>query len=57
MTTPDDPETAPESEAVAVYRRLRRVSGDPSMRSSDARHLRLGIPTQNRGEDLGSHDA
>lgn len=43
-TTPDDPEPAVESEAVAVYRRLRRVFGDPSMRSSDARRRATTIP-------------
>lgn len=35
MNARDD--NAPESEASAVYRRLRRVFGDPSMRGRDAR--------------------
>ncbi|MEN9620664.1 MAG: hypothetical protein RL499_857 [Actinomycetota bacterium] len=33
-----------ESEASAVYRRLRRVFGDPAMRSSDARKRATRIP-------------
>lgn len=33
-----------ESEASAVYRRLRRVFGDPAMRSSDARKRTTRIP-------------
>lgn len=33
-----------ESEASAVYRRLRRVFGDPTMRSSDARKRTTRIP-------------
>lgn len=41
---PDDTEPTPESEAVAVYRRLRRVFGDPSMRSSDARRRAIKTP-------------
>ena len=41
---PDGPEPVAESEAVAVYRRLRRVFGDPSMRSSDARRRSVTVP-------------
>lgn len=41
---PDGPEPVAESEAVAVYRRLRRVFGDPSMRSSDARRRAVTVP-------------
>ena len=45
MTTSNDPaEPSAESEAVAVYRRLRRVFGDPSMRSTDARRRAIKIP-------------
>lgn len=45
MTSADDESApAPESEAVSVYRRMRRVFGDPSMRSSDARRRAIKIP-------------
>lgn len=41
-TSPDRDPT--ESEASAVYRRLRRVFGDPTMRSTDARKRATRIP-------------
>jgi predicted nucleic acid-binding Zn ribbon protein len=47
MTPPVNDEhtaTGPENEAVAVYRRLRQVLGDPSMRSSDARRRAVRTP-------------
>lgn len=45
MTKPDDETDVSESsEAVAVYRRLRQVFGDPSMRSSDARRRAVKLP-------------
>ncbi len=40
----DQSESAPENEAVAVYRRLRLVFGDASLRSSDARKRSTRIP-------------
>lgn len=41
----DAGETSPaETEASAVYRRLRRVFGDPALRSSDARKRAVRIP-------------
>lgn len=39
-----EPLEPPESEASAVYRRLRRVFGDPSLRSRDARRRAVGKP-------------
>lgn len=39
-----DPQPAPDNEAVAVYRRLRVVFGDPSSRSADARRRSVRIP-------------
>lgn len=46
MTDPDEvkgTEDSKESEASAVYRRLRRLFGDPGMRSSDARKRAIRV--------------
>jgi predicted nucleic acid-binding Zn ribbon protein len=53
MTTSDgDAAAPPENEAVSVYRRLRGVFGDPSMRSPDAR--RRATRTQGASTPFGS---
>ncbi|MER3390426.1 MAG: DciA family protein [Microcella sp.] len=44
----------PESEASAVYQRLRRVFGDPSMRSSDARKRAAGARTRGATSPFGA---
>lgn len=45
MTTNDgDAAVPPDNEAVSVYRRLRGVFGDPSMRSPDARRRAVRTP-------------
>jgi predicted nucleic acid-binding Zn ribbon protein len=40
----NDDDVSSESEASAVYRRLRRVFGDPSLRSRDARRRSQRVP-------------
>lgn len=40
----DDVVHPPDNEPVTVYRRLRKVFGDPAMRSSDARRRSVRVP-------------
>ena len=44
MVPGNDAQSIPENEAVAVYRRLRLVFGDSSLRSPDARRRSVRIP-------------
>lgn len=44
VDTSSGPDAVPDSEAVTVYRRLRRIFGDPALRSPDARKRATRIP-------------